>query len=160
MLNLDQTVYAAQPLPSEGSLFETFADRVLRRVDDVIAGRGCPWPPTEQQRTLLMLLRGHQGKRRAVPLESIRLRMDRSARGIKELVQELRTDFGIQLGASRDSEGGGYYLVATAEESDESTAQMRAQAITMLRASHRMRRGRETLTELLRQIELELKEVA
>jgi mannose/cellobiose epimerase-like protein (N-acyl-D-glucosamine 2-epimerase family) len=75
-------------------------------------------------------------------------------------VQDLRLSFGIQLGASRDGGGGGYYLVATEAESDESTAQMRAQAITMLRASHRMRHGRETLSELLQQIELELREVA
>jgi biotin operon repressor len=161
MTDLDQTVYSsAQPLPPEGSLFDSFACKVLRRVDDVIAGRRCQWAPTPAQGLLLRLLRPHQGKRRAVPLETVRERMHLSARTVKELVQDLRTNFGVQLGASRDAEGGGYYLVATEAESDESTAQMRAQAITMLRASHRMRRDRETLSELLQQIELELKEVA
>jgi hypothetical protein len=161
MTDLDQSVYSsAQALSPEGSLFETFADRVLRRVDDVIAGRGCAWIATPAQRQILLLLRPHQGKRRAVPLDTLRERLKLSARGVKDLVQDLRLSFGIQLGASREGNAGGYYLVATEQESDESTAQMRAQAISMLRTCHRMRHGRETLSELLQQIELELKEVA
>jgi biotin operon repressor len=155
-----ENAYSSSQLPPEGSLFETFADRVLRRVDDVIAGRNCAWPTKEPQRRLLMLLRSHQGKRRAVPLPVIAERMSLTPRAVKDLVQDLRMSFGVQLGASRDAEGGGYYLVETEAESDESCAQMRAQAITMLRVYHQMRRGRQTLAELLQQIELELKEVA
>lgn len=155
-----ESAYTSQPLPPEGSLFETFADRVLRRVDDVIAGRNIPWPTKEPQRRLLQLLRSHQGKRRAVPLNAIAERMGMTVRAVKDLVQDLRLSFGVQIGASRDAEGGGYYIVETEDESDESCAQMRAQAITMLRVYHQMKRGRLTLTELLQQIELELKEVA
>ena len=131
---------------------------MLRRVDDVIAGRNCDLPTKEPQRRLLHMLRSHQGKSRALPLSYIAARMAMNQRAVKELVQDLRVSFGVQVGASRDAEGGGYYLVATAQESDESCAQMRSQAIAMLRVYHRMRRGRESLTELLQQIELELKE--
>jgi hypothetical protein len=148
---------AARPEPA-GSLFETFADRVLRRVDDVIAGRNVPWPATSAQRNLLQLLQAHQGKQRAVPLSFIAARMALTQRAVKDLVQDLRLSFGIQLGASRDAEDGGYYLIATEEESEESTAQMFAQAITMLRVVAQMRRGGRAA--LLAQIEIELKEVA
>jgi biotin operon repressor len=150
--------YTSQQHSTAGSLFETFADRVLMRVDDVIAGRNIPWPTKEPQRRLLQLLRPHQGKGRAVPLMTIALRMGMTSRAVKDLVQDLRMSFGVQLGASRDAEGGGYYLVATEEESDESTAQMFAQAITMLRVVAQMRRGGRGA--LLAQIEMELREVA
>lgn len=161
--DLDRTVYSsnassAASLPPEGSLFETFADRVLRRVDDVIAGRNCAWPTKEPQRRLLGLLRGHQGKRRAVPLGLICERMGLTPRAVKDLVQDLRMSFWVQLGASREADGGGYYLAATAEESDESTAQLWSQAITMLRVVHIMRKDRQSKQEMLMQIELELTE--
>jgi biotin operon repressor len=160
-LDLDRTIYSsAAPLPPEGSLFETFADKVLRRVDEVIEGRNCAWPTKEPQRRLLALLRGHQGKQRAVPLGLIGERMKLSPRAVKELVQDLRMSFGVQIGASRDADGGGYYLVATETESDESTAQLWSQAIAMLRVVAQMRRGRQQLAQMLSQIELELKEVA
>lgn len=158
--DLDQTIYSGAQMEPEGSLFESFADKVLRRVDDVIAGRNCAWTASPAQHQLLMLLRPHQGKGRAVPLATLAERMNMSTRVIKDLVQDLRMSFAVQLGASREASGGGYYLVATEAESDESTAQMRSQAITMLRVSHLMRRDRETIAQLLNQIELQLKEVA
>jgi biotin operon repressor len=160
MTDLDQTVYSSQPLPPEGSLFESFSDRVLRRVDDVVAGRNCEWQPSAQQRQLLTLLRPHQGKRRAVPLDTVAERMKISRRAVRGLVQDLRTSFGVQLGASRDHDGGGYYLIATEEESRESCSLMLAQAISELRVYHRMLRGSQTIAQTLQQIELGLKEVA
>lgn len=152
-------VYSSQrqPLP-EGGLFDTFADRVLRRVDEVMEGRNCAWPSKEPERRLLALLRGHQGKQRAVPLMLIAQRMGLQNRAVKELVQNLRVSFGVQIGASRDGEGGGYYIVATEAESDESTAQMWNQAVAMLRVVAQMRSGRQTLAEMTAQIALELKE--
>lgn len=145
-------------LPPEGSLFDSFAHKVLRRVDDVIAGRNIAVPTKEPQRRLLGLLHGHQGKRRAVSLSEIAGRMGLSVRAVKDLVQDLRMSFGVQLGASRDADGGGYYLVETEGESDESTALMFAQAITMLRVVAQMRRGGGAA--LLTQIEKALREVA
>jgi len=155
--DLDESVYSTRPEP-EGSLFETFADRVRRRAEDVIAGRDCPWPTKEPQRRLLHLLLPHQGKGRAVPLTLIAARMAFPQRAVKELVQDLRVSFGVQIGASREAEGGGYYLVATEEESDESSALMFSQAMSMLRTYTAMRRGRQTIAQIAQQIELELKE--
>ena len=152
--------YASQQPEPAGSLFETFGDRVLRRVDDVIAGRDCQWPTKEPQRRFLNLLRPHQGKQRAVPLNVLAQRMGLQVRAVKELVQDLRVSFAVQIGASRDAEAGGYYLVATEQESEESTVQMWHQAVAMLRVVAQMRRGRQSAAQMAAQIELELKEVA
>jgi biotin operon repressor len=157
--NHEEQIYSTQPLP-EGTMFDNFGDGVLRRAADVVAGRNCPWPTKETQRRFLHHLMSHQGKGRAVPATYIAARMSLTQRAVKELVQDLRLSFGVQIGASRDAEGGGYYLVATEAESEESCSQMWNQAISMLRTTLVMRRGRQTLAELTRQIELELKEVA
>lgn len=154
--DLDQTVYTSRQPQPEGGLFDTFADAVLRRVDDVVAGRNCQWPSKEPQRRLLTLLRSHQGKRRAVPLGLIGERMHLAPRAVKELVQDLRLSFGVQIGASRDADGGGYYLVETEEESDESVQLLQSQAVAMLRVVAQMKHGRQSIAELTRQIELEL----
>lgn len=151
----EERIYSTRPEP-EGSLFETFADRVLRRAEDVIAGRNCAWPTKEPQRRLLGHLRSHQGKGRAVALTYIAATMGIPQRAVKELVQDLRVSFGVQIGASRDAEGG-LYLVATEAESDESSAQLFSQALSMLRTYYAMRRGRQTIAEMTQQIELELK---
>lgn len=156
--DLDQSVYtsaARRPEP-EGSLFYSFGDAVLQRVDDVIAGRNCAWPSKEPHRRLLTLLRTHQGKRRAVPLGLIGERMSLAPRAVKELVQDLRLSFEVQIGASRDKDGGGYYLVETEDESEESILPLLSQAISELRVVRAMRRGRQSTAELTRQIELEL----
>jgi|SRR6185437_2401430 len=152
-----ESVYStqSQALPA-GSLFDTFADQVLRRVDDVIAGRDCAWAPRVTQVRLLQQLRPHQGKRRAVPLHILMRSLSMNARMVKELVQDLRQSFGVQIGASRDASGGGYYIVATEAESEETVQLMYSQAVTMLRVVHKMRRGRQTAAELTRQVELEL----
>jgi hypothetical protein len=152
-----ELAYSTPPLPA-GSLFETFADRVLRRADDVIAGRNCAWPPKVPQRRLLQGLREHQGKARIVPLANIAEALSMKPRSVKDLVQDLRVSFGVQIGASRDGEDGGYYLVATEAESDESTQQMWLQAISMLRTVATMRRGRQSIAEMTAQLALELKE--
>jgi hypothetical protein len=153
----EHTIFShTRPAP-EGGLFDTFADRVLRRVDEVLAGRNCAWPTKEPHRRLLQLLRPHQGKGRSVALGLICDRMKLSPRAVKELVQDLRTNFNVQLGASRDGDGGGYYLCETEDESDESTLQIWSQAISMLRTYRNMRKDRETLAQMAAQIELELR---
>ena len=132
--DFEQTMYRhTEAAPLEDDLFTTFADRVLRRVDEVIDGRFCQWPPQELDRRFLRLLRPHLGKDRAVPLGLFCEQLDLTPRALKNLVQILRLDFGVQIGASRESDAGGYYLISTEAESVESTDQLWKQAITMLR---------------------------
>src|SRR5260370_4239899 len=73
-----------QPMMTE-NLFTTFADRVLMRVDEVDANQNCKWPLSEDQRTLLRLLRPRQGRARAIALGDVCERMKTTPRLLKEL---------------------------------------------------------------------------
>ena len=158
-IDFERSIYAhaAQAAPAE-SLFDTFADKVLRRVDEVIAGSNVPWPCTAQERRFLELLRPHQGKGRVVSLGLFAERLQTTPRMVKEYVQSLRVEFGVQVGASREGESGGYYLCSTYEESVESTEQMFRQAVSMLKVVNQMRGGRQGIEQLLTQLRLDLTE--
>lgn len=134
-------------------LFTTFAERVVMRVDAVDANQGCKWPLSEAQRTVLRLLRCRQGRDKAIPLGELCERMKVTPRIVKDIVQDLRLNFGIQIGASRDSTAGGYYLIANEAESVESTTQMLHQALTMLEVV-RVMRGHHTILDMLGQAHL------
>jgi hypothetical protein len=140
------------PFQPDG-LFTTFADRVVRRVEEADANQNCKWPLSEDQRTLLRLLRPRLGRDKALPLGDLCERMKLTPRSVKDLVQDLRLNFGIQIGASRDSNAGGYYLISSEEESIESTTQLLHQAITMLEVV-RVMRGHQNILELLGQLRL------
>jgi hypothetical protein len=142
-------------------LFTTFAERAMLRVDEVVMNRDCKWPISVAQYELLKQLRVHQGIARAMPLGELCERLKLTPRQVKDLVQDLRLNFGIQIGASRDSEAGGYYIAANLKEIEESIQQMWNQAITMLRVCKAMRGPQCTAQELAGQVRLHLeKEVA
>jgi hypothetical protein len=144
---------AMQPAPA-GSLFETFADKARRRVDQVIGGTDCKWMPTEQQRNLLIRLRNHQGRHRAVPLLEISRRMQLPERGVKELVRDLRLNFGVLLCSSRT--GDGYWIAETMDDVDETVKPYYAQALSELRLIFTMRRNAESMDQFLTQLALDL----
>lgn len=137
-------------------LFETFADRALERMDDVLSNRGCKWSASYDQKTFLGLLRAHQGRARVVSLGEIGERMRMSPREVKDMVQDLRLNFYVPICASRDGESGGYFLAATLAEIDDSNRPMLRQAITMLRVCKAMRGPDYTVAEVLGQLKLEL----
>lgn len=114
-------------------LFTTFAERVMDRVDEVLSNRECKWPPSENQRMLLGMLKAHRGVDRAMPLSEICGRMKLAPRVIKDLVQDLRLNFRVQIGASREANGGGYFLGTNREEMAQASQQMFQQALSMLR---------------------------
>jgi biotin operon repressor len=140
----------------QDDLFTTFGDRVLRRAQQVIDGVDCRWPASRDQIQLLGCLLDHQGKNRAVPLEFIARRLGCTPRAVKDLVQELRLNFGVLVGASREANGGGYYLVESHTEVAETTGQMRSQATTMFRVIAAMHTGDNAIDNLLHQLRLDL----
>jgi hypothetical protein len=137
-------------------LFTTFAERAMLRVDDVVMNRECPWQITVEQYELLKILRTHQGAAHAIALGRICEQMGVTPRQVKELVQDLRLNFGVQIAASRDAEAGGYFIAGTEAEVEQSIQQMWHQAITMLRVCRRMRGPQHTTQELLGQLRIEL----
>lgn len=136
-------------------LFTTFADRVRDRVDEVLSNRECKWPASADQKMLLGMLKAHRGVERAMPLGEICERMKLTPRAVKELVQDLRLNFRVQIGASRDGNGGGYFLGINREEMVQASQQMFAQAITMLRVVRVMRAEHDN-GDLIGQVRLAL----
>ena len=137
-------------------LFTSFSERVIVRVDDVLANRECKWPISDDERRLLNLLRAHRGRDRAIPLGYACERLRLTPRVVKDLVQDLRLNFRVQVCASRDANAGGYYLATTLEEVTESTEQMWNQAITMFRVCAAMRGPQHDIAEMLGQLRIEL----
>lgn len=138
-------------------LFTTFADRVMDRVDEVLSNRECKWPPSEDQRSLLGMLKAHRGVERAKPLGEICERMKLTPRVVKDLVQDLRLNFRVQIGASREANGGGYFLGTNRAEMEQASQQMFHQAITMLRVVKVMR-AEHNSEDMLHQVRLALAE--
>ena len=138
-------------------LFTTFADRVMDRVDEVLSNRECKWPPSEDQRRLLGMLKARRGRENAVPIGEICERLRMTPRQVKDLVQDLRLNFRVQIGASRDASEGGYFLGTNREEMVASSNQMLHQAVTMLKVVHVMRAEHDS-EDLLRQVRLALEE--
>jgi hypothetical protein len=138
-------------------LFTTFADRVMDRVEEVLSNRECRWPPSEDQRRLLGMLKARRGRENAVSIGEVCERLRLTPRQVKELVQDLRLNFRVQIGASRDSAEGGYFLGTNREEMVASSAQMFHQAITMLKVVRVMRAEHDN-EELFFQIRLALAE--
>ena len=162
-LDFERSIFShnqAQSAPNGPNLFETYADKVMRRVDEVLAGENCKWPPSLRVKDFLRALRNHQGKDRAVSLGLLCELLRLTPREGKKIVEELRIDFRVQLGASREADNGGYYLISNQEESIESSAQMVHQAVTMLRVAAAMRGGGEAIQQMLTQLSLELQEDA
>lgn len=137
-------------------LFTSFAERVMIRVVDVLANRECKWPISADERRLLELLKAHRGRDRAIALGYACERLKLTPRVVKDLVQDLRVNFHVQICASRDSNTGGYYLATCLEEVTESTEQMWHQAISMLRVCGAMRGTNYDLAEMLGQLRIEL----
>jgi hypothetical protein len=136
-------------------LFTTFADRVMDRVEEVLTNRECKWPPSADQKMLLGILKAHRGVERAMPLGEICERMRVAPRVVKDLVQDLRLNFRVQIGASRDASGGGYFLGTNREEMVQASQQMLHQAVTMLRVVKVMRAEHDS-EDMLRQVRLAL----
>lgn len=134
-----------------GSLFETFGEQVVRRVQDVLTGRDCLYPIGVRETLVLHVLLNHRGEDRAVARAVWVQRLGIQDRILRELVQSLRQDFGIAIGTAKD---GGYFLIATREEFDDTIRSLTLHAVTTLRVAKGMSGGHHD--ELLQQLRLQL----
>lgn len=136
-------------------LFTTFGERVRMRVNDVLDNRDCQWPASEDEKSLLGALLGTRGMHRAIPREVLAKRLRISDRALRDMVNNLRTNFGVQIGSSRIHEGG-YYLMDDEAECLAASQQMIGQGVAIIRAGIAMRGGKQGVVELLGQINLVL----
>jgi hypothetical protein len=154
--DFERELHRGMQAPPPGSLFETYAHRAARRVDDVIAGRDCPFPPDPEHVQLLVMLRIHQGRQRSVPLLALVERTHSTPRGVKQLVHDLRMHFGVLICSDRG--GDGYWIAADPAEVEETLKPYRAQALSELRLCLAMQRGSITTDQFANQLRLELLE--
>ena len=137
-----------------GSLFETFKDKAMRRVEEILHAGDSRWPLDGAQELFLNLIKKHQGRGRSVPLSEIAGRMHCTPRTVKDIVREMRLNFGVLICSSRGDDG--YWLAANEEEVRESMRPYFAQAMSELRVFHAMNRNVQSIDEMLSQIRLEL----
>lgn len=104
---------------------------------------------------VLRAIRFHRGARNAITIAELRERIQLSEREIKQIVRTLRVDFRLPIGSSKNSVGGGYFVIVSIEDQEIATAgplaQIRAE-IEVLKVVTSPERTRE----LLGQIQLEV----
>jgi len=83
------------------------------------------------------------------PLAEIQLMTGFSARRIKQIVEELRADYRLLVGARRGKPSG-YFWIMTVADVDETVAPMVSQAKRMLQAASRLA-GKRRVREMLGQ---------
>ncbi len=133
----------------------SYALPVLRRLDEVLAGVDIPWQLKPAERALLIVLRPHIGIRDAIGLRQLCELLATNERDVKKMVASLRANFRVLIGASRDGEAGGYYMISSAKEARDSARSFVAQAFTMLKTA-RIILGRHATAELLGQLRIKL----
>jgi hypothetical protein len=132
------------------------AQQALLRIDQVIDNVDCLWPVMGPEKDLLVVLREHVGKGNAITLHQLVELLGVSDRVVKAMVSNLRVNFRVMIGASRDAAAGGYYVISSAAEALESTQYLVSQVLTMLRVI-RVMRGRHATVELFGQLHIQLK---
>ena len=115
-----------------GTLFETMEDRTLARLRQVLAGRHREWPITPRQVELLRRLETRCGAAQIVGREELCAALRCTRRELSADVQELRL-LGVAIGSSRESSGGGYYLITSERELADTVTPYLHQALTELR---------------------------
>jgi hypothetical protein len=113
-------------------MLEERIERLDRQIVDLLTGR-TQFTVTEDQRQLLQILRMRRGKARVISIGEICERTRLTPRRVKDMVRSLVIDFGLQVGASRDGDEGGYYLVLTDEEAWDTARPYLNEAIAMFR---------------------------
>ncbi len=97
-----------------------------------------------------------KGRADAVPIAAIRERAHLPERTIKKAVRGLRVRHSLLIGAVREKDGG-YYLIQTADELEETVGYLKSQALSELVSAYiLLGKSQVRLRELLGQMELEI----
>ena len=111
-------------------------------------------PPSDAERRVAAVIWQHQGRRKPVPLRTLCKTVAMSEREAKGVVERLRMDHGIKIGASR-REPVGYFIIRDTEDVVLSLGPFKSQIFTMLRTFRRLATP-AMYRELAGQIRLEL----
>ncbi len=115
-----------------------------------------PPPYTDDESAVAMQLMWRHGRELAIPLRELQRITGLGERAIKEAVQGLRLRHCEPVGSRRQPPGG-YYIIDSAAELEETCRALIHQAIEELRVVHMLRgKNGSKLRELLGQLELEI----
>ena len=113
------------------------------------AGLCFAMPPDELRALMVMVLsRDHSGRQRGVKAEVLALKIGVSARTLRHLISDARTE-GVAIVGTPES---GYYVAQTADELDECCRFLRSRAMHTLQIEARLRKC--ALAELLGQLKV------
>ena len=92
-----------------------------------------PFPPTDLERRVGVLIQAeHRGRDNPVSLDELKGLLGLSEREIKKVIERLRSDHRMRIGARRTPPVG-YFLVVDAADATEALKPYRRQVLTMLR---------------------------
>ena len=145
-------------MSDQTKLFPPTAEEMTAKIDglisDLILGRsGGPYGLTlgTIEKSLLRLLRFQRGHEKAVSIGTLQEYLDADARTIKQAVRTLRLNYRLPIGSSKQSAGGGYYIMITPQDvaiwSKDVLDQVRAE-VAVLRAAAGEQAGLEILGQL------------
>jgi DNA-binding MarR family transcriptional regulator len=148
---------------TQATLFPEPQEAVAARVDAQICclllghpGGALNVPLEHNEREVLRMLRYMRGASNAVPIRAIENRTGLDPRAIKQAVRNLRLNFHLPIGSSKNSARAGYYVMVSPEDRaawrKDVTDQIRAE-VEVLRAAD----GDHAALEVLGQLALEVK---
>lgn len=119
---------------TEEQILTERAEKIDSQIAELLSGHTpFAFPVNDQQRELLRLLRFRRGMAKAVSIAEITARTGMNARLVKDLIRSLVVDYRVPIGASRDSETGGYYLVMTPAEAEDTARPYIREGVAMFR---------------------------
>jgi len=133
-----------------------------QRVLDVLEGKHGAYPLPEEARAILRVLRFHAGWERAIPLCELAERAAAASvhaagitdREVKQAVKTLTEDFGVPVGASRQTPNG-YFLCVTREDLEIAVRPYILEGKSLFRRARAIA-GNDVVEAALGQLRLEL----
>lgn len=133
-----------------GPLFEV--ERLRPPADPFVES---PFPPTDLERRVGTLIQAqHRGRDNPVSLDELKRVVGLGEREIKKVIERLRSDYRMRIGARRTPPVG-YFLVVDAADAEEALKPYRRQVVTMLRTM-RVLADRQAWLEMKGQLRIEL----
>ena len=124
--------------------------RLFDQVDDPFAVSAIP--ASADERAIAELIWPHKGRGNPVALKDLCRLHETGEREIKAIIERLRRDHGLRIGASRKL---GYFVIQDAEDAEVALKPFRRQIFTMLKTFRRLATP-SMFRELSGQLQLEL----
>lgn len=82
---------------------------------------------------VLTIIREHRGRGNAISYKAIAALVDKHPRTVREVVSQLIFQFGQPIGTCYETSGGGYYLIVSPWELEDTYEKLRGHGISILK---------------------------